>query len=350
MKSPRPLLAAALVLAACARGPDAPPPVETRTVLSDVFTIDTLYASMQGPYRQIRVQLGDSTDRDLRWVVGYEASIVGEDGRTPMSAEYMCHSNLDFDMARHRQLFGWSKYPSRRVFTLSEGQSEVRLPDGFGIPVRADEPLFVTAQVLNHNHRGAPVRVRQRIVIHYIRDAALHRPLVPLYQKAAAALVRTDGPDGGYDDPEEHDHMMHGADGEAADTMPYHDDHGRTFAGHWVVKPGREVRHTPVSGWLGLPADQTLHFVSVHLHPFAESLELRDLTTGTTIFRSSAENHHERIGLSRVEQMASVKGIALHKDHQYDLVSTYDNTSGTDRTAMAVMYLYLEDTEFRRPR
>jgi hypothetical protein len=29
-------------------------------------------------------------------------------------------------------------------------------------------------------------------------------------------------------------------------------------------------------------------------------------------------------------------------------VSAYNNTSGKDRTAMAVMYLYVEDTEFRR--
>lgn len=348
---PAPLaLALAAALIGCSKPPAPAPAVETRTVLSDVFTIDTLYASMQGPYRVVRLQLGDSTDTDLRWVVGYDASIVAEDGHTPMSAEYMCHSNLDLDMARHRQIFGWSKYPSRRVFTLSEGQSEVRLPSGFGIPVRADEPLFVTAQVLNHNHHGAPIRVRQRVTIRYIRDAAIRTPLVPLYQKAAAALVQLDGPDGGYDMPAAADHHMHGADGEAADTMTYRDESGRTFAGHWVVKPGREVRHTPVSRWLGLGADQTIHFVSVHLHPFAESLELRDATTGKTLFRSTAENRPERIGLERVEQLASVPGIPIYKDHRYDLVSTYDNTSGTDRTAMAVMYLYLEDTEFRRPR
>jgi len=30
-------------------------------------------------------------------------------------------------------------------------------------------------------------------------------------------------------------------------------------------------------------------------------------------------------------------------------VSAYNNTTGQNRTAMAVMYLYVEDTEFRRP-
>src|SRR5205823_6397523 len=138
----------------------------------------------------------------------------------------------------------------------------------------------------------------------------------------------------------DHDHA--GAQAMAADTMPYHDDVGRTFAGHWVVKPGRDVHHTSITRWLALPSDQTIHFVSVHLHPFAESVELRDLTTGETVLASRADNHKGRVGLERVQQISSPAGIPLRKGHDYDLVSTYDNTSGADRTAMAVMYLYLE--------
>lgn len=343
--------AATLITAAgCARKPGAPPPVESRVVYSDPFTIDTLYASMQGPAQRLEVELGDSASKELVWVVGYEAAIVDADSRAPQSPEYMCHSNVDLDMARHRKIFGWSKYPSRRLFTLSEGQTEVRLPNGFGIPLRSDEPLVVTAQVLNHNHHGAPVRVRQRVTVRFVRDAKLREPLVPLYQRGVSTLVRLDGPDGGFGEAvDEHAMHDHGApEGMAADTMPYHDAEGRSFAGHWVVKPGREVRRTPVNGWLEMQHDQTIHFVSVHLHPFAESLALRDVTTGETVLSSRAENHPERIGLERVEQIASPNGITLHKDHQYELVSAYNNTSGVDRTAMAVMYLYVEDTEFQR--
>jgi hypothetical protein len=343
-------VACMVATAACARKPEPPLPVESRVVYSDPFTIDTLYASMQGPYQVLRVQLGDSTSRELLWVVGYEAAIVDADTRAPQSPEYMCHSNMDIDMARHREIFGWKKYPSRRLFTLSEGQTEVRLPNGFGIPVRGDETLSITAQVLNHNHRGAPVRVRQRVTVHFVRDSKLTKPLVALYQRGISTLVRLDGPGGAYDEPVD-EHAMHdhaGAEGMAADTMPYHDHEGRSFAGHWVVKPGREVRRTPINGWLEMEHDQTIHFVSVHLHPFAESLTLRDVTTGKTVLASHAENHPERIGLARVDQISAPEGITLHKDHDYELVSAYNNTSGVDRTAMAVMYLYVEDTEFRR--
>ena len=340
---------AGCALASCSTTPSTPP-IESRVVYSDAFTIDTTWASMKGPYRVMDVTLTDTTSHELVWVVGYEAAIVDADSREPKSSEFMCHSNVDLDMARHRQIFGWEKFPSRRLFTLSEGQTEVKLPDGFGIPLRSDEPLSVTAQVLNHNYHGAPIRVRQRITVHYLRDRALKKPLIALYQRGVNTLVRLDGPNGAYNsdvEPEEmHDHAA--AEGMGADSIPYHDHEGRTFAGHWVVKPGREVRTTPINGWLGMKQDLTIHFVSVHLHPFAESVQLRDVTTGETVLASKAENRSERIGLARVDQIASPSGITLHKDHQYELVSAYNNTTTQNRTAMAVMYLYVEDTEFKR--
>jgi hypothetical protein len=343
------VVASITVLAACNAREPAPPPVETTVVYSDAFSIDTLYASMRGPYHVMKVQLADSTSHELLWVVGYEAAIVDADTREQKSSEFMCHSNVDLDMARHREIFGWKKYPSRRLFTLSEGQTEVRLPDGFGVPLRSDEPLSVTAQVLNHNHKGEPVRVRQRVTVHFIRDRALKKPLVALYQRGVNTLVRLDGPGGGYgEEVDEHAEHQHGAaEGMSADTTPYRDKKGRSFAGHWVVRPGREVRRTPLDGWLALRQDLKIHFASVHLHPFAESIELRDVTTGATVLSSKAENHASRIGLSRVDQIASREGITLRQDHEYELVSAYNNTSGADRTAMAVMYLYVEDTEFR---
>jgi hypothetical protein len=111
-----------IALAACDGSSGKPAPVESQVVYSDAFTIDTTWASMQGPYRVMHVQLTDSTSHELVWVVGYEAAIVDADTREPKSSEFMCHSNVDLDMARHRQIFGWQKYPSRRLFTLSRAR------------------------------------------------------------------------------------------------------------------------------------------------------------------------------------------------------------------------------------
>ena len=107
------------------------------------------------------------------------------------------------------------------------------------------------------------------------------------------------------------------------------------------MKPGREENHTLVTKLLALPYDTTLHYVAVHLHPFAESVELRDLTGGTTVYKSHARQVPGRIGLAEVEFLSSAEGIPLYKDHQYEVVSVYDNTSGVDQDAMATMFLYL---------
>jgi hypothetical protein len=56
-----------------------------------------------------------------------------------------------------------------------------------------------------------------------------------------------------------------------------------------------------------------------------------------------------RIGIDRIEHFESVEGVRLYTDHQYELVSTYDNTSDADADSMAVMYMYMRDMKFQRP-
>ncbi len=133
----------------------------------------------------------------------------------------------------------------------------------------------------------------------------------------------------------------------AADT--YEDGLGRTFTGHWVVQPGREVNHTLVTKILRLSFDTRIHYAAVHLHPYAESVELRDLTTGESVFSSKARSFDDLIGLAHVESFSSPGGIPLFKDHEYELVSVYDNTSGVPQDSMAVVNLYMADRTYEGP-
>ncbi len=83
-------------------------PVQSKVILSDVYTIDRKYPSMRGPYGVQEVQLGEAgSPSELLWVTGYRAVMVGPDGEEAASPEFMCHSNLDIDMERHRELFQW---------------------------------------------------------------------------------------------------------------------------------------------------------------------------------------------------------------------------------------------------
>jgi hypothetical protein len=115
-----------------------------------------------------------------------------------------------------------------------------------------------------------------------------------------------------------------------------------------VVKPGREVNKTPVTTMMAVPFDTTIHYIAVHLHPFAESLTLNDLTTGKTVYSSKTRQLEGKIGLAHVDSLSSTEGIPVFKDHEYELVSVYNNTTSENQDSMAVMLIYLLDKEFTR--
>lgn len=347
------ILVGALALLASERGERAAEIstdfVQQKTILSETYTIDRKYRSMMGPYSVQEIRLGDVDRPELLWIVGYEAVMVGPDGEEAMPQEFMCHSNLDIDVSAHDAVLDASPGFGSRLFTLSQGQFHVRFPDGFGIPILSSEPLELTTQVLNLNHDEIELGVRHKVTVEYLRDQDLDgAEMVALFPGSAYGLTLLEGEDGyfGIQRPDEEEHGPGCLTGENASPHDYEDGMGRTFTGHWVVEPGRQVNRTLVTRLMNLPYDTRIHYIAVHLHPFAESLELRDLTTGETLFTSQAENFEDRIGLRRVDAFSSVEGIPVYRDHEYEIVSVYDNTTEEPQDSMAVMYLYLHDLDF----
>jgi len=321
-------------------------------VLSRVYHVDKKYKSMMGPQSTNEFHLGDPAKNELVWVTGYEAVMVGADGKRPMPQEFMCHSNLDIDPMAHRDAVTAEPGISGRLFTLSQGQFSIRFPEGFGVPVRSSEPFSLTTQVLNLNHSPADFKVRHKVTVHYIKDSEAPQKMKALFQKSAYGLALIEGQDGHFGASQ--DKAGHGEHGEGtgclarenASDHTYDDGIGRTFTGHWVVKPGREVNRTDVTKILALPYDSTVHYIAVHLHPLAQSLSLIDKTTGKAVFVSQAKNASGKLGLEEVQAFSSVEGIKLHASHSYELVSVYENTTKEDQDSMAVMYLYLADRRF----
>jgi cyclophilin family peptidyl-prolyl cis-trans isomerase len=241
------------------------------------------------------------------------------------------------------------------MFTLSQGQFTINLPEGFGVPIMSDEKFSLATQVLNHNIKDADLDVRHRVLIDFIRDKNLKGPLVPVFPANGFVMALVDGETGVYnvDDPTETQKEATCLPGlhanSAFKSSLYTDKVGQKFTGHWVVKPGKEQRHTRVTDWLNIPYDTTLHYVALHVHPFAETMELKDLTTGKTIFKSKMNGPKKGVGIESIKHFTSKEGVPMYKDHEYEMVSTYNNTSGIDQDAMASMFLYLADKEFQKP-
>lgn len=325
-------------------------PLYRKELLSPVYEIDRLYGSMQGPMSDYEFTVGEPGEpTELLWLTGYRAVMKEPDGETTMSQEFMCHSNLDLDGVAYGRTF-----PSQltvtggRLFTLAQGQLELDLPEGFGIPLMSDAALRLNTQVLNHNIDDAAIHVRHRVSVEFVRDRDLAKPLEPLIQRSVFGVALVEGPDGHIGvSPDEVDAEMDGpgclpaADAGGKGHHATVDAFGRKFTAFWVVEPGRQVNHSRVTDQLDLPWDAAVHYIAVHLHPFAESLELRDVTTGESVFKSKTRQADAGIGLADVEYFSSPEGIQLKKDHEYELTSIYNNTTSKATDSMAVMYLYV---------
>jgi hypothetical protein len=345
-----PLIAANLTLIACVHSPLRQEPLAHRTstsasedvltLISDALVIDTTYHSMEGPYQQVHFKIaGDRSD--TLWITGMSADVVGPD-LAPLPVEFFCHANLDYDAELHRRLFNTYRSTSNRLFTLSQGHEVMRFPEGFGIPVRSDEPLTLVTQVLSNNGVDSEKQVRVRVRVHYVRKGA--RPMKALFLTSAIGAVSTDGHNGHYGLHDDHQ-MGSSTAGVAKSRHEYRDTLGHRFSGHWIVPPGKHRVRTVVTKWMNLEADTRVHYIGVHVHPFAQQITLRDMTTDQEVFTSRIIPLEGRIGISKVTDLSSTSGVRLYVDHHYELIADYDNPTSQNADAMAVLFLYVRDAQ-----
>lgn len=367
MRTPIPSLMSAALLGACGLGStDASAPAEAatragvemgpiheKTVTSQPYHIDAKYASMLGPWSIDKVVLLDTDKPELVWITGYETTVIGAEDGAEMSQEFMCHANLDLEPSSYFEAFPTAPSLSGRLFTLSQGQQRIDFPPGFGIPVPSDMPLSLATQVLNLNLDEVDLNVRHRVTVRFVRDREVKGEMKPMFQSAVEGFKALEGARHYGVAMDEVDPDLHGPGcdiGQAAVAGDFDEDrHGQKFSAHWVVNPGREVNRTNVTRFLNLPYDTTAHYIAVHLHPFAERLVLRDLTKDEVVFEAKVDLSDGRIGIDRVDHFTSVEGLKLYKDHEYELISHYHNTSDQPVDSMAVMYLYLLDRRFEKP-
>ena len=341
----------------------AAPAVHTQQVLSKTYTIDKIYRSMEGPSSVQRIYLGDQTKPELLWLVGVRTEMVTEDGKTPQLPELMCHVNVDIDPVKHQALFNFKRATATRLVTLSQGMVDAHLPEGFGFPISSNEPLVLYTQVLNHNiEHPKNLQVRHRITFDYIRDSETDGSIKPLFNVGASGMVQLENNPlaltsmmpsaaNGVESEEHGANCLIGARAPQAmsSSSDYVDPNGRKMTGHWTVPPGRQVNASDITWFMQLPYDAKVHYAAFHLHPFAESISIRDTTTGTIVMKASAKNPETGIGLTHVDTFASVEGLTLYRNHKYDLVSVYNNTTKKNADSMASAFLCLSDPEFVRP-
>ncbi|MBC8882950.1 hypothetical protein H9X57_04825 [Flavobacterium piscinae] len=121
-------------------------------MLSPTFIVDGIYKSMEGPKASNYVML--SQDSTLLWITGFK--VVAQEAKTgeKMSNDFICHMNVDMNDSKYYSTFGLEdrigkQYP--RLTSLSHGMETFEFPEGYGVPIKGNDFLYVTTQTLNHN-------------------------------------------------------------------------------------------------------------------------------------------------------------------------------------------------------
>lgn len=311
--------------------------------LTPSVLVDGIYPSMLGPENtDLNVKLTEG-DPELLWVTGYRADMVGPRDNEPRSAEFMCHNTLSIhdSVEAHSKVLGSGYHLTRRLFTLSQGQSSLDFPPGFGIPVSSAERFMLQSQVLNLRQDRIGSEVRHRVQTQFLPDGEAGRPMQALTLiDFGIALEVVDEQAGKMPD------NPLSCAGDAGGQPTFH--HGpKEMTAHWTVKPGKEKRVTQLQR--PFKFDSRLHYISIHLHSYAESLELWDKTENRSVYKAICKPTADRQGLAEVGYYSSEQGLPVYRDHEYELISRYNNTSGRDQTAMAFMFCYAADPYFKKP-
>ncbi len=369
------LVAAIGVLAARQNGWSLPARVEGETrangsnwveVVSKPYTLDKIYLSMTGPSGNHPVTcLLPHAKPQLVWLTGLRTEVLDADNRETISPEFCCHANLTFDPKRispekHNAEFDNSTHMDWRFFTLVPGRLQESLPPGYGIPVRSDTPLDFFTMSLNLNVPDRAVKVRFKTTIDFVRDADLTAPMKPLFRRALYVVQPLAG--SGMEHMKMCTSMTHPGEGcvepmatnvvGGVATMKggVQAQFGNDVTYHWMVPPGRHsYRVKVVANQLNLTTSTTLHYVTAHLHPYGESLELYDLTALRSVLKIQAEDFHDKVGVKHMGEFQSASGIVVDPAHQYELRAEYNNTTSKDVDAMAILYLYLLENDFHYP-
>ena len=317
----------------------------TKTSVSPSFHVNGIFPSMTGPWDAHHFDLVRPLGPELVWFKGYRCSVRDAETKDLLGDEFLCHNSLDYSISEYYHNWGIKGRAgvfTSRLATMTQGQTDMSLPDGFGIPLQSNQALSALTQVLNINRPEADLQVEYIMEVDYFTGKSAEE-VKPLFQQSVSVLVKVDT-----------NYLYHDSLPEVQDCMPVLASKvfmnkcrdGQTFTGHWLLPKERDTISYDVTDILSLPFTTTLHYAGVHVHPHCESLELWDKTDNKLIFRSTIENHETLSKMNNIEAFSSILGVTMHHDHRYELVCTTRSISSEQPLdMMATMLLYLYDKE-----
>lgn len=377
----------------------AAPTIQAK-ILVGPFDLKRKYESMQGPYNYSTFKIGDliaskqtivpesaiefnekaskganplrmggqsasapvkaDQTRTLYWITGIKGEVLDEQGKPMPTAEFFCHYTVDLDPHLHNKLFPQAeRCYYGRLFTLTQGQTEIQLPEGFGIPVASEEPLTMMFQAVNRT-TNAHRRVKHRFTYYLVKDSDLKQPLKAVHWQVPymSTVVSDSSPEmDAIKTPDMPDCSTGVVCAPIARINPgfvLSDAKGRKRAGHWLVPPGLHTYKELLAENNQVFWDQPrrAHLVWSHLHPLCTeaSLVRSDGSTRTKLFTVRAKTLTKPgLQVENIALISSKDGILLPPGGSYEMEVTYNNTTGLTQDSMASFGILMADNKFVRP-
>ncbi len=309
-------------------------------MISPTFYIDGIYKSMEGPKSSNYVQL--TQDSTLIWLTGFHVKALDAKTKKQISNDFICHTNVDFNDTKYFSNFHLDdrigkQYP--RMTSLSHGLENFKFPNGYGVPMKGNDLLFITTESLNHNLPDANYFIKHEVTIKYTKNNVAFKPLM-------SRTVFIELP---YDKKDPYKTPLDPASNQCipveTKNHSYEDAKGNMLSGHWVIPVGKNTYRSDINSQLQIKDSLRLHAAAIHVHPFANALSIVDKTSKKVIFTSHMTNHKDKIGLSNIEQYCSETGIWLYTNHKYELVLEVNNITAIPQDMMGSMFLFFYDAE-----
>jgi hypothetical protein len=221
------------------------------------------------------------------WVIGYRSEVIVK-ARGKPGENYLCHTffaDQRVDQREDDELLGIYS----DAFT-----PEVRLPEGFGIPLSPNERLHWMPMF--NNRTGESAGVVMKVVVTLIREGDRRKPLKPLYASLRSVQVP---------------HLF-------------------------FVPPGKDERQLTFV----LPFNGKIHFLGTHIHPYGVSIELYNVSRNEPVWKGSREKQPD----GPMQVYSSRDGYAVHAGETFRITSVYQNPNQEKIDAMAGLFmLYSRD-------
>jgi len=299
------------------------------------------------------------SQREMYWLKGVRLDLLDENDKLLPTAEFFCHLNIDVDTAFRNVAFPeGERCVSTRLFTLTQGQTEITFPQGYGVPVASDEKLrciFQAANRTTYDHR----RIKQRLTLYLIADKQLLKPLTALnwYTPFMAVVVDKNTQDA--QSREEMDCSMCAPTSRgvtapnAVNNAVESDVFGRKVSGHWVVPPGKSVWTEKIRDYNFENKPRVAHLIWSHVHPLCTDFSLLRLDRNGKIENAFTATCRTKtspgVQIQHIDLFSSTEGLQLDANKPYELQIKYNNPTNDGLDSMATMGIFCEDNNFARP-